>query len=227
MSRTARAKVRVVTGIVDIPDHPRSRVEYDKYFTQLRGALGDYTPMVFEAGIRDLWMTSFIEGLVRQGHYIRHSEGDNSKKNSTEYHVVQHQKPEWLEMAALRDPDADVFVWMDYGIARLPGVAGEVLTAFLRRVRNDNVTIPGCWDKREIDDSFPCWRFCGSMFIVPRRDVFAFNKTFKAITRIRVRSTCNISWETNDMAHLELANVGPYIKWYPGDHNASMFVNYA
>ena len=53
MSRAERARVKVVSGIVDIPGHTRSRAEYDKYFAQLVGALGDHVPMVFEAGIRD------------------------------------------------------------------------------------------------------------------------------------------------------------------------------
>ena len=225
MAWTKRAKVRVVTGIVDIPDHTRSRAEYDKLFERLVGSLGDHVPAVFEASVRDLWMTPFIEKIAR-GYSINHSVGDNPQKNSMEYHCVQHAKLDWLEQAAERDTDADTFIWVDYGIMRLPGFDGTLLTEFLSRVKQNDLAIPGCWEKKEVVDHYPCWRFCGSMFIVPREDIIPLNKTFKAVTRLYVRAMRNVTWEVNDLARMELAHVGPHIRWYSADHNARMLTEY-
>jgi len=227
VSGSRRAKVRVVTAYVPIAGHTRTPQEYAKLGEQLEGALGDFKPAVFYNTIHDLWMTPFIEKLTANGHPVNHSQGDNPAKNSMEYHAVQSNKFEWLQRAAEEDLDADTFVWLDYGCMRLPGFDSNSLTEFLRRVKKNDLAVPGCWEKREINDAYPCWRFCGTLFVVPRQDVVPLNQTFKAVTRLRVRSTLNVSWEVNTLAHQELANVGPPLKWYFADHNASMLVNYA
>ncbi len=226
MRGPGRAKVRVVSGIVDIPDHTRSRSEYDKLAAQLVGAIGDHVPMIIEQGVRDLWMTPFIEKLALAGHHIQHSQGDNPAKNSMEYHAVQHQKFQWLEMAANQDQESDSFLWLDYGIMRLPGLDSNNLTEFLRRVKKNDLAIPGCWEKGEINDQYPCWRFCGSLFLVPRQDVKPLNQAFQAVTRLYVRAMRRVTWEVNDLARVELAHVGPPMRWYAADHNARLLTGY-
>lgn len=226
MSGPRRAKVRVVTAYVPIIGHPRIGAEYAKLGEQLSGALGDFKPAAFYNTVHDLWMTPFIARLVAGGHTVNHSQGDNPTKNSMEYHVVQHNKFEWLEKASQLDTEADVFVWLDYGCMRLPGFDSNTLTEFLKRVRKNDLAIPGCWAKKEVADYYPCWRFCGTLFVVPRQDIFPLNRAFKAVTRTRVRAMRNVSWEVNDLAVMELAHVGPEIRWYPADHNASMLTGY-
>lgn len=227
MSGSRRAKIRVVTAYVEIPNHPRSPVEYGKLSKQLVSALGDFQPMVFAKDtIRNLWMTPFIERQVRKGHHIRAAQGDNPAKNSMEYHAVQHNKFEWLERALMADPEADTFVWIDIGAMALPGFDGGTLTEFLRRIRKGDLAMPGCWEKKEVTDTYPCWRFCGTLAIIPRQDVLMFNKVFKAITRLYVLAFKTVSWEVNDLARMELEKVGPPIRWYPADHNALMLTRY-
>lgn len=226
MSGSRRAKIRVVTAYVPIHNHPRTAAEYGKLSEALIGALGDFKPIVFEDKIPQLWMTPFIEKLSANSHTVNHSEGDNPAKNSMEYHAVQHNKFEWLEKATLLDSEADTFVWMDFGCMRLPGFDSNSLTDFLRRITKGRLAIPGCWEKKEVTDYFPCWRFCGTIFVVPRQDVFPLNRAFKAITRLYVRAIRNVTWEVNDLARMELANIGPHIDWYKADHNASMLNNY-
>jgi hypothetical protein len=215
-----------VTAYVPIQGHTRAPEEYAKLGDQLRGALGEFTPAVFYEQLPALWLTPFVEKLAAGGHTINHSQGDNPAKNSMEYHAVQHNKFEWLEKAAMLDTEADVFVWLDYGCMRLPGFDSNSLTEFLRRVRKNDLAIPGCWEKKEVTDYYPCWRFCGTLFIVPRQDVFPLNKAFKAITRLYVRAMRNVTWEVNDLARMELVHVGPKIRWYPADHNATMLTGY-
>lgn len=225
MQGSKRAKVKVVTAYVPIEGHTRSAAEYGKLGDQLRGALGDHTPEVFYQDIRSLWMTPFIEQIAR-GHPINHSQGDNPQKNSMEYHAVQHNKLEWLEMAAGRDTESETFIWLDYGCMLQPGFNKDLLTEFLGRVKKNDLAMPGCWEKKAINDHHPCWRFCGTLFIVPRDDIRPLNKTFKAVTRLRVRAMRNVSWEVNDLAAMELMHVGPHIRWYAADHNARMLTGY-
>lgn len=226
MSGSKRAKIRPVTAYVPILDHPRSAAEYGKLGDALRNALGGFVPIEFYQTVPDLWMTPFIERLAAGGHHIQHSQGDNPVKNSMEYHAVQHQKFEWLEQAAERDTGADTFIWIDYGAMRQPGFNKDLLQEFLGRIKKNDLAMPGCWEKKDVIDYYPCWRFCGTVFIVPRQDVKPLNSAFKAVTRMRVRSTKNVSWEVNDLAVLELTHVGPPIRWYAADHNARMLTGY-
>ena len=227
VSGSRRAKVRVVTAYVPIAGHTRTPQEYAKLGEQLEGALGDFRPAVFYNKVPELWMTPFIEKLTVNGHPVNHSQGDNPAKNSMEYHAVQHNKFEWLEKAAMLDTEADQFVWLDYGCMRLPGFDSNNLTEFLRRVKKNDLAIPGCWEKREVTDNYPCWRFCGTLFVVPRADIFPLNRAFKAMARMYTRATRNVTFEVNTLARVEWFNVGPSIRWYSGDHNASMLTNYS
>ena len=209
-----------------IVDHPRSVATYGELGDQLRAALGDHEPAVFYHKLEDLWMTPWIEQLAMLGHNIRHSTGDNPAKNSMEYHAVQHNKFEWLQTAAERDVDAETLIWLDYGCMLQPGFNKELLQAFLNNVRANDLAIPGCWPKRPVVDHYPCWRFCGTLFVVPRSDIWTLNRAFKAMTKTRVRTTANVSWEVNDLAHMELVNLMPNLRWYQADHNATMLTGY-
>lgn len=209
-----------------IADHTRTASEYAKLGEKLRGCLEDFNTSAYYDTLPALWMTPFIERLAGQGHTIQHSQGDNPRKNSMEYHAVQHNKFEWLERAAEEDSESDTFVWLDYGCMRLPGFDKNTLTESLSRIKKGDLAMPGCWDKREVVDHSPCWRFCGTMFIVPRQDVIPLNTAFKAITRLYVRALRSVTWEVNDLARMELAHVGPNIRWYEADHNARMLTGY-
>lgn len=225
MSGSKRAKVRVVTAYVPIANHTRSAAEYARLGEQLRESLVDFPQAIYYDTIRSLWMTPFIEHAARK-HQVNHAQGDNPAKNSMEYHVVQHNKFEWLRRAAEEDNESETFIWLDYGCMRLPGFNKDTLTEFLRRVRKGDTAFPGCWEKREINDAYPCWRFCGTLFVVARQDVVPFADVFKSITRLRVLTTRNVTWEVNDLAAMELMHVGPSIRWYAADHNAKMLTGY-
>lgn len=204
-----------------IKDHPRPVETY--------GELGEKLAQVRAAPIKayynsvqDCWLYRSLKTLDK---IITHSEGDNPQKNTLAYHIVQHQKFQWLAQALQHNKEAKTFIWMDYGIFHQPGVTKEVVEDFLGRVRENDLAIPGCWDKGQISDAFPCWRFCGSMAIVPRQYVSALNSMLKSIVFGHINFTHNVTWEINGWAVLERAGVLP-IRWYKADHNETMFTNY-
>ena len=221
-----KAKVKVVTGFVQIPNHPRKEEVYVDWGNRLKGALGVRPIQAFYYDVKDLWLTQFIERLPPMEPPLKWAKSDNPEKNSLEYHAVQHQKIEWLATAANMDQNADTFVWMDYGIMHLPGMDGNYLTSFLDRIVKNDFAIPGCWPPCELDDfENPCWRFCGSLLIVPRGDIQNLTKAFKAVTRIFIRSMKKVSFEVNMLALVEQTHI-PNLRWYAADHNASMFTHY-
>jgi hypothetical protein len=218
--------IRIVSGYVPLPNHPRSAAEYGAYGEQL-GKLS-FPIKAFYHQLHNCWLWKEVR---KNGKYLTHSEGDNPAKNSLAYHIVQHQKFEWLAGASLLDPTADTFVWLDYGILHQPGVTVTVIENFLRRVETDPiddvVTIPGCWPVNYsfFKDDNPNWRFCGSLFVVPRRLVKPLALEMRKITLKGIENTDNVTWEINDLARLERKAKVP-IRWYQADHNQSMFDNY-
>lgn len=216
------AKVRVVTGFVPIENHPRPPEEYSALGLKLKALNAPLK--AFYNTVEDCWL---YKEILKLPAIPGHSKGDNPAKNTLAYHIVQHQKPEWLGAASLIDKDADVFVWLDYGIMHVPGVDADVINRFLETVKKDDLAIPGCWPReRPLDDSQVCWRFCGGLMVIPRNQLAKFYVEFKDRTMRNLRLKMNVTWEVNDLARMEKYGSVP-IRWYEADHNEKMFNNYS
>jgi hypothetical protein len=214
----------VVTGYVPIQNHTRSPKEYGELgelYGKIDCVAADCVVMPFYETVAETWLHKY---LLHAGK-VTHSAGDNPAKNSLAYLCVQHQKFAWLMKAAIKYP-ADTYIWIDYGIARLPGVTPEVVQRFLEAIEPDDFAIPGCWEHQGllINDYFPCWRFCGSLMVVPRSKVYKLYKGVKRTVQAHIAKTHNVTWEVNTLAEAE--HILPPIRWYKADHNASMFDNY-
>lgn len=214
-------KLRVVTAYVPIDGHPRSFSEYSDWGKQLRGIRAPLK--AFYNTVQDCWLYKELRNTAP----VTHSVGDNPAKNSLAYHIVQHNKPEWLGAASMLDTQADIFVWIDYAILHVPGVTIDVINHFLEQVKADDFAIPGCWGTdRPIVDDTPCWRFCGGLLVVPRSLLRRFSAEFKDRTMRNVHLKGNVSWDVNDLARTEKYGSLP-IRWYQADHNETMFTGYS
>jgi hypothetical protein len=214
----------VVTGYVPIANHPRSAEEYGRLgelFGKIDCGAWNCTLFPFYEQVEDTWLAEYLAGDKN----ITHSTGDNPQKNSLAYHCVNHQKFGWLVKAAMQYP-ADTYIWMDYGIGHLPGVTPAVIQKFLEAVELDDFAIPGCWEREGlvIDDLSPCWRFCGSLFIVPKNKVHELYRGVKRTLFAHLNKTHNVPWEVNTLALAEPSL--PPIRWYRANHDKSMFENY-
>lgn len=213
--------VRLVTAYVPIADHPRTPAEY--------GELGEkFGPLpipkkAYYDQVPNLWMTKFLRGLSFQP---APSEGDNPDKNSLAYHCVNHEKTTWLKQAADEYPDADVLVWVDYGVFRLPGVTGADIIAFINSLDDKHIYAPGCWSQLSnftIESATPCWRFCGSVLAVPAKLVHEFDFECRNKARQHIQATKNVEWEVNTWARVEAGKRKFPWKWYKADHNRTLF----
>lgn len=215
--------LKVVTGYVPIQGHPRTAKEYgalgEAFFGKLQGV--PITP--YYETIGECWLWKYINGFPGR---LSWSVADNPAKNSPAYHCVQHQKFAWLLKAAIADPSRDTYVWLDYGIGHVPGCTVEAARDFLDRVVRDDFAIPGCWPLEHAfnTDSFPCWRFCGGVMVVPRHKVHRLYKLVKREVLRHIAETKNLVWEVNTLARIE-ATLG--VRWYQADHNETMFTGYS
>jgi hypothetical protein len=56
----------------------------------------------------------------------------NPCKDTRAFHAVQHQKTAWVVEAA-NETNADIMVWMDYGLLHVPGITPDMIPEFLER----------------------------------------------------------------------------------------------
>lgn len=214
-------KVVVVTGHVPIPGHPRSVEEYERLGGELAGLRG--APVrVLRCELSQCWLHEHVRDRA-----VDHAIDDNPAKNSLAYHVVQHQKTAWLAEAAAAEPDADVFVWIDYGVLHQRGVTLACIEDYVARLRcSTAVVIPGARSPRASDDwKMPDWRFCGSSLVVPRALVVPFHEAVCAVTLERLEEHGCVTWEVNDWAEVERRGAVP-MRWYAADHDQTQFTNY-
>lgn len=218
--------VRVVTGFVEIPGHPRSVEEYTKLGDRLEelAKTFDQRMLLFYGDVSEMWLFEYLRDT---GMKVDVAVADNPAKNSAAYHIVQHQKSHWLMRAAELDTTSDVFAWLDYGIFSVPGVTEEAIQHALERAAYEKaICIPGCWPHPTVNnDDQPNWRFCGGFWVVPRAHVFELDVAMKAECLRHLRRTKKLTWEVNTLACVEATENLP-IWWYEADHNASMFLNY-
>jgi len=213
-------RTKIVTAYVPIPNHPRTAAEYGELGEKLSGV--PVRKKAFYQHPADLWMMKYINGLPFVPASSKH---DNPSKNTLAYHAVNHQKTSWLVQASNEDPEADVLVWVDYGIFRLPGVNNQAIYEFMEKVDDKAIYAPGCWDRPQVVESaYPCWRFCGSMLAVPKKQVDAFDYACRVAARKHISSTKNVEWEVNTWARVEAQGKLKF-KWYKADHDVSMFNN--
>jgi hypothetical protein len=212
-------KARLVTGYIPIPGHPRTAAEYGTLGEKLSGV--PVRKKAFYSRVEDTWLHKFVKSLNFPVHV---SAGDNPEKNTLAYHCVNHQKTSWLVQAADEYPDADVLVWVDYGIFSLPGMTNQAIYEFMERVDDKAIYAPGCWDHVPIEAASPCWRFCGSMIAVPRQLVDALDYQCRVTARQHIIKTKNVEWEVNTWARTEAKAKLP-LQWYKADHDVTMFNN--
>lgn len=211
-------RTKIVTAYVPIPGHPRTAGEYGELGERLSGV--PVRKKAFYNKIEDLWLTKYISKLPFTP---RSSEHDNPRKNTLPYHCVNHQKTSWLVQAADEDPEADVLVWVDYGIFRLPGVINQAIYEFMEKIDDKAIYAPGCQAKPDvIESAYPCWRFCGSVLAVPRRMVDQLDYDCRVAARQHISATKNVEWEVNTWARVERKSKLPF-HWYKADHDVSLF----
>jgi len=221
-------KARLVTGYVPIPNHPRTAEEYGALGERLSGV--PVQKKAFYSRVEDTWLHKFIRTLPW---VPSPSDHDNPAKNTLAYHCVNHQKTSWLVQAADEYPDADVLVWVDYGVFRLPGVTNQAIYEFMEKLDDKAIYAPGCWPLPAtaanycvVEAAYPCWRFCGSVLAVPRKMVDALDFACRVAARQHIGSTRNVEWEVNTWARVEAKHIHKKtlkFHWYKADHDVSLF----
>src|SRR5579859_1476201 len=142
-------KPLVVTGYINLNSPYRVDDEYRRLGKLLKDAVPDLHAFEDDM-LPDCWLMKYLPGETidgKPGYTV--AMADNPFKNTVAYHLVQHQKVDWLRQATNIYPDRDVFVWIDYAVFHMPGVTAAVIQNFLERAADEEaISIPGCWPPR-------------------------------------------------------------------------------
>lgn len=216
--------VKLVTGFVPIPNHPRSAEEYQALGRQWTEplAIEGYSIHKGVCPVEKTALRPYVNAMTTW------KVGDNPAKNTMEYHLAQHQKMMFIYEAYQNTPvHPDAYVWIDLGIMHIPGMSVDVIRNYANRVEaGDTIDIPGCWSKEEaeliLETDYPVWRFCGGLIKVPSSLVPKFCVQTIVGAAAWLKLSNKLEWEVNTLARLEQLDILP-LRWYKADHDATMF----
>lgn len=210
-------KSHLVSAYVQLNEGHRSHEEYMRLGDKLFDIPVPKT--IFHHPLECCWMHG---ALVGQNYEPRH--GGDKKKNTLNYHIVQHQKTTWMLQAAADEPDANVFVWIDYGVFHMDGVTSERILDLMHDCQTEEgIAIPGAWPKGQ--DGGPCWRFNGSVLVCHRKYLAQLDHRIRTAAMAHAAATGEIIWEVNTWDAIETQGGLP-IRWYGASHNGTLFTAY-
>src|ERR1035437_1179263 len=119
-------RVKIVSGYVPLPKNPRPLEDYAASGARINSLRAPKA--VFTQSLESCWLYKFLQTTGP----VTHSQGKWPLKNTLDYMIVQHQKFEWIACAAGDDTgNADVFVWIDYGVfCQGPAITEQIIESF-------------------------------------------------------------------------------------------------
>ena len=149
-------------------------------------------------------------------------------KDTKEYMSLMNTKIE-LVLKGLELCSDDTFIWIDYGVLKLI----KNKTRFINKLKIINeqkfnkIKIPGCWGLGQpfsVDTVH--WRFCGTLFVIPRNLVQEFYQHSKnVLTDFCKFPNYKLTWEVNVWVIVEMFAMKEQIDWYFADHNDTILLN--
>jgi hypothetical protein len=212
----------LVTGYVCLDSQHRGHETYMELGRQLLG-LGLPAVSFLDTKIEDCWYLHAADGCSLP-------EFGNPLKDTLPFLSVQHQKTEWIAEAC-EHTDAEILVWVDYGILHVQGITPQVVADFFGKVghaRRDRITAPSIWGMprpSSLQWGRPAWFFAGGVLIVPRQMASALNESVKAVAHNVCEMERKATWEVNTWAAVAAAAPGDFYP-YPCDHNATLFTGF-
>jgi hypothetical protein len=148
----------------------------------------------------------------------------NVNKDTKEFLALMNTKIEFVAKAS-REIELvdDTFIWIDFGILKIIHNKDAFINK-LKIINNtvfDKITIPGCWNiGTHLSMDSVNWRFCGGLFIIPRKHIDTFcTKSKNVLTYLCTEPEKKLIWETNVWNIIEYHTFRDIIHWYKGDHN--------
>lgn len=186
------------------------------------------------ASLNDCWYKKLLTPNVANPY------GNDAKKDTLDYHSVQHEKTAWVARA-LQLTGADRAIWIDFGIfhmvqdgsnlQKLPphtdddfGRAILECVDRLERANDHKITMACIWPLSDapINCQEPQWYCAGSVFVVPRALGDVFDADVRHAAQQHIAETNSATWEVNTWAQVMQKHSDKFNAYYC-DHNITLF----
>jgi len=147
---------------------------------------------------------------------------------------IQHQRLTWARMAAVEDPDVDVWVWLDTGVLKQGAWRneqveekhiGELFGKIYKNPPKNTIPFPGILPRYPVQDVGNHWRFCGSVHIWPKQWLPKLDDLYKQELRKFVMRTKTIPLDLTIWGLVEARDELPF-RFYQGEYGYTQFTNY-
>jgi hypothetical protein len=231
--------VRIVTGYVRL-DGPRPHDEYVRLGNKLLACNVPITffcdrPEQFDVGSnvetrqasRRFWLAEMIARNTPEGVVPRLPKTNNPAKDTLPFHIVQHQKTQWLAEAGVDHP-TEMLVWVDLGIFHVPGVTAEGVLSLVERAAKlpaRKVTLASIWGPPHTCVGFTedgvSWFCAGGVAAVLGVDACLWHGRVAVQAEWLYGETHQVSFEVNTWAAAWAAHRTAF-HFYRCDHNQTI-----
>lgn len=151
--------------------------------------------------------------------------------------VVQHNRTTWASLAADAEPDIDVWIWLDYGIAKQGAWRNEPVTEavihdFFSEVNAaeqwNTIPFPGIAERGPVLPTGNNWRFCGSTHIWPKQYLGRIDNLYKGILWCWLKQYKTTPLDLPIWAMVEDQGIpqGLPFRWYGAEYGATQLTNF-
>jgi hypothetical protein len=148
--------------------------------------------------------------------------------HTKEYFSFVNTKTEFL-LKASEISDDNTFIWIDFTI--LKNI--NYIDRFINKLKSineksfDKITIPGSWGiGRHFSMDEVNSRFCGELFIIPRKHINTFFEHTKNVHKdFCTLPMYKLTWETNIWSVVEFFACKDIINWYFAEYNDTILNN--
>jgi len=216
---------------------------FETAFAELERECSNFRVMPYRLYYKDTWFYRALEEwrTKKGANEIALPASRNVDKDTLEYMIYMHSRPEIVEDAISENPwDSTHFAWIDFNASRLFKRRAE---SFHRLVEISKYPFPepacylaGCWPKLDEHGANGIaknihWRFCGAFFLADAKSMTDFAELCRVSLPQFLKEYGAFTWEVNFWAWLEWKSSAALGEaddnkwrpvWYRADHNDSL-----
>jgi hypothetical protein len=229
-------KAKIVTAYVPLQVKHLTADQYHAYYDVIERAVGKDNVHCFCEMIDQCWLYHEPDLPLVPANPVPADRYDSPLAN-VRSNIVQHNRTTWACRAATVEPDVDVWVWLDYGIAkqgawRNAPITEAVIHDFFAEVSAveqwNTIPFPGIEAPGPILPVGNNWRFCGSTHIWPKQNLKTIDALYKGIVWCWTHQFHTLPLDLPIWAMAEQQGIpqGLPFRWYQAEYDASQLSNF-